>query len=106
MSTCCINPGKVIKEFSNVLLRKTSISLQSIQEIISEIIGITDIVSEDIELIFASFDIHKRYGFSFYDSLIISAAINSKCQVLLSEDIQDRQIINGKLTIINPFSLF
>jgi len=94
---------QVIKEFSNVLLKKTNIDLQTIQETVNEIIDITDVVSEEIALILASFDIHKRYKSSFYDSLIITTAIHSKCQILLSEDMQDGQIIEGTLKIVNPF---
>jgi len=94
---------QVIKEFSNVLLRKTSIDLENIQEIIGGIIGISDVVNEEIELIFSAFDIHKRYQFSFYDSLVIATAITAKCQVLLSEDLQGGQVIDGKLKIVNPF---
>ena len=94
---------QVMKEFSNVLLKKTSIDLESMQEIIGGIIGISDVVNEEIELIFAAFDIHKRYQFSFYDSLVIATAISAKCQVLLSEDMQNGQAIDEKLTIVNPF---
>jgi len=95
---------QVVKEFSNVLLKKTNISLQDIQETINEIIDVADVANEKLELIFAAFDIHKRYKYSFYDSLIIATAINSRCQVLLSEDMQDGQIINEKLRIVNPYS--
>jgi len=94
---------QVVKEFSNVLLKKTSISLQAVQETINEIADVTEVVNEELEIIFASFDIYKRYKLSFYDSLIIATAINSKCQILLSEDMQGGQIIDGKLKIINPF---
>jgi len=94
---------QVIKEFSNVLLKRTSIGLQTIRETINEIITITDIVNEEVALILAAFDIHKRYMLSFYDSLIIVSAINAKCRILLSEDMQDGQTIDGKLTIVNPF---
>jgi len=95
---------QVVKEFSNVLLKKTDISLQAIQEIINEIIDVADVANEEIGLIFAAFEIHKRYKFSFYDSLIVATAINSRCQVLLSEDIQDGQIIDNKLKVVNPFN--
>ena len=94
---------QVVKEFSNVLLRKTSIDLENMQEIIAGIIGISDVVNEEIERIFAAFDIHKRYQFSFYDSLIIATAIHANCQLLLSEDMQDGQVIDEKLKIVNPF---
>ena len=94
---------QVIREFSNVILRKTDIDLQTIKEIVSEITEVAYLVNEELGLIFAALDIHKRYKFSFYDSLIIAAAISSKCQVLLSEDMQDGQIINEELIIVNPF---
>lgn len=43
-----------------------------------------------------------RYGYGFYDSLIIAAALESGCRRLLSEDLQHGQRIEG-LTIENPF---
>ena len=42
-------------------------------------------------------------GFAFYDALIVAAALQAKCTVLLSEDMQDGQVIEGRLTIRNPF---
>lgn len=47
--------------------------------------------------------IAERYGFSFYDSLIISAALSAGCNLLYSEDMQHDQMIEKKLKIINPF---
>jgi len=47
-------------------------------------------------------DIKGRYRFSFYDSLIIAAALEANCQTLYSEDMQHGQIIET-LTIQNPF---
>ena len=95
---------QVIKELSNVMLKK-SIALQTIREIISDITEAAEVKNEELGLIFVAFDIYERYKFSFYDSLITAAAINSKCRVLLSEDMQNGQIINDKLKIINPFDM-
>jgi predicted nucleic acid-binding protein len=47
--------------------------------------------------------VHRRYGFSFYDSTLIAAALLSGCDVFLSEDLSDGQWI-GDLRIINPFA--
>ncbi|GHS94228.1 twitching motility protein PilT [Planctomycetales bacterium] len=44
-----------------------------------------------------------RYGFSYYDSLVIAAALAQKCQKLYSEDLQNGQVIDGVLTVVNPF---
>ena len=47
--------------------------------------------------------IQVRYGYSFYDSLIVAAALGAGCTTLYSEDMQDGQRIEG-LTIRNPFA--
>jgi len=97
--------AQVVREFSKVLLKRTNISPQNIQTLINEIIDITDLADEgELEIIFAAFGIHEQYKFSFYDSMIIATALKTKCQVLLSEDMQDGQVIDGKLKIVNPFS--
>jgi predicted nucleic acid-binding protein len=46
--------------------------------------------------------INNRYQFSYYDSLIIAAALEAEASVLYTEDMQHSQRI-GSLTIINPF---
>ena len=91
---------QVLKEFSNVLLKKENVSHERIKETIGEIIEVANVVNEELTLILDSIDIHERYKFSFYDSLIIAAALNSQCQILLSEDMQDGQIIEGRLRIV------
>jgi len=53
-------------------------------------------------LIESSWDIQDQYGYSWWDTLIISSALFLNCQYLLSEDMQHEQKIN-RLTIINPF---
>ena len=47
--------------------------------------------------------IAERYGYGFYDALIIAAALRAQCAVLYSEDLKGDQIIDGRLTIRNPF---
>jgi len=42
-------------------------------------------------------------GYSFYDSLVVTGAIEAGCSALLSEDLQDGRVIQG-LTIVNPFA--
>ncbi|MFC1862603.1 PIN domain-containing protein [Thermodesulfobacteriota bacterium] len=47
-------------------------------------------------------DICEKYKYSFWDSMIIGAAIKSGSTFLMSEDLQDGQVIGG-VTITNPF---
>ena len=53
-------------------------------------------------LIFAAMDRHAAGGFSFWDALIVEAAIDSGAKLLYSEDMEDGRIVDG-LTIRNPF---
>lgn len=44
----------------------------------------------------------REHGFSFYDALVVAAAIEAGCDTLLSEDFQHGREISG-IAIINPF---
>lgn len=45
----------------------------------------------------------EETGYSFYDALILTAAIESGCRTLLTEDLQHGRTVQG-VTILNPFS--
>ena len=94
---------QVLKEFVNVLVKKGSASYDKLKDTIKDILEITDLVDESVMMILHSLDIQERYRFSFYDSLIIAAALASDCHTLLSEDMQGGQLIEGRLEIVNPF---
>jgi predicted nucleic acid-binding protein len=51
----------------------------------------------------AALEIARKYGFGIYDAMIVSSAIEENCSTLYSEDLQDGQVVDGKLTIRNPF---
>nr|VFJ88545.1 MAG: PIN domain-containing protein [Candidatus Kentron sp. H]VFJ90555.1 MAG: PIN domain-containing protein [Candidatus Kentron sp. H]VFJ96706.1 MAG: PIN domain-containing protein [Candidatus Kentron sp. H] len=53
-------------------------------------------------LTFRALDLFGRHKLSFYDSLIIAAALDAGCRTLYTEDLQHGQLI-GELTIGNPF---
>src|SRR5207244_1109319 len=52
----------------------------------------------------AGLRIAAKYGFPFYDALIAAAALEAECTTLYSEDFQDGQVIEGRLTVRNPFA--
>jgi predicted nucleic acid-binding protein len=59
-------------------------------------------VSVNGALLLSAWQLQDRYGFSFWDSLIVAASKVSLCGFLLSEDFQPGQSIDGVL-IVNPF---
>ena len=95
---------QVLQEISNILGRKYKLDYFSIKETLQECIySNNEVYTNQQQTIFKACDIAERYHLSFYDSLIISAALESNCDILYSEDLQHNQIIEGVLTIINPF---
>jgi predicted nucleic acid-binding protein len=48
--------------------------------------------------------IAEKHGYGIHDALVIAAALEAGCATLYSEDFQDGQTIDGKLTICNPFA--
>ena len=61
-----------------------------------------NVVVNNGDSILDAIDICVKYGYSFWDSLIIEAAIKGGAVFLISEDLQDGQVISG-VTIRNPF---
>ncbi|MDQ3019664.1 MAG: PIN domain-containing protein [Bacteroidota bacterium] len=59
----------------------------------------------DKEIINKAFEISMKYGYSYWDSLIISSALEKDCDILYSEDMQHSQVIDGRLKIVNPFKI-
>jgi predicted nucleic acid-binding protein len=47
--------------------------------------------------------IFERYDYSIFDCLILAAAINARCKILYTEDMQHGQVIEDQITIVNPF---
>jgi len=52
--------------------------------------------------ILAAIDLHRLHGLSLWDALILRSAKQSGCRVLLTEDMQHGQVVDG-VKIVNPF---
>lgn len=96
---------QVIQEFLNVALSKftNKISIDDASRYIIDVLMPLCEVFSSIDFYERSLEIHKKTGFSFYDSLIITAAVIGNCSVIYSEDMQHERIIED-LQIINPFA--
>lgn len=94
---------QVINELVNVLYKKFKINWENIIQTVNEYENNFFINNVTLSEITKACEIAKKYQFSYYDSLIISTALNLNCSVLYSEDLNSNQLINNKLKIINPF---
>jgi predicted nucleic acid-binding protein len=52
----------------------------------------------------AALKIAQKHGYNIDHALVVAAAIEGDCEILCSEDFQDGQKIDGRLTIRNPFA--
>ena len=62
-----------------------------------------DVVVNDKYITLKAIDLQEKYRFSFWDSLVIQAAIQGQARILLSEDLPDGQAVKD-LKILNPFT--
>jgi len=57
----------------------------------------------DHEVMESAWDVEDRYGLSWWDALIVAAALRARCSWLLTEDLQDGQEYFG-IKVISPFT--
>jgi predicted nucleic acid-binding protein len=93
-----------LNEFVSVARRKLGMPWKEVKEFVDLIcILCPDPVPISLDTHKTAVAIAEKYGYSIYDALVASAAFESGCKTLYSEDLQDGQIINRQLTIRNPF---
>lgn len=95
--------AQVLEEFYVTVTQKLDPGLPA-QEARSDVraLGAWHPVAIDHSLLPAAWDVEDRYGFSFWDSLILAAARRLDCGYLLTEDLQHGQEVEG-LTVLSPF---
>lgn len=94
---------QVLNEFASVATRKLKMSWPEIQEILSQVRKICPVQPVSVEVHDRGLKVAERYGYAVYDAMIIASALLAGCTALYSEDMQDGQVIDGKLSILNPF---
>lgn len=95
---------QVAQEFINVCLRKFSpaYSIKQVNVVIGELLEPMCQHTPDFLYYKKALKLYEESSISFYDALIVQAAIDTDCQILYSEDLQDGRKF-GNLTIKNPF---
>lgn len=95
---------QVLQEFFVTVTRKLKepLSIDNASKTI-QLFSAYPIIQINPRLILRAIERHQYESFSFWDALIVEAALQSDSQILFSEDMQDARQI-GKLKILNPFS--
>lgn len=61
-----------------------------------------DTVPQTPDLVTRGLELHQAHSLSLWDGLIVQAALDARCDVLLSEDLQHGRRF-GSLEVVNPF---
>ena len=95
---------QVLQEYYFTLTRKLK-PARNMEDAREDVISLStwQPAAVDTETIERAWVLQDRFALSWWDSLIVAAALGLRCRYLLSEDLQDGQVIDG-LTIINPFT--
>lgn len=111
--------NKVKKLFENLKNKEVFISIQIINEVysaltknkieherieryIDELNELFNVEIINFETVKKAMSIKKKYGYSYWDSLVLSSAIENHCSIVYSEDMQNSQTIDKKIKIANP----
>ncbi len=96
---------QVLNEFVAVARRKLGMTWEEVTEALAAVKTLCPSPAPlTIETHEAALRIAAQYGYHIYDALVAAAALEADCATLYSEDLQDGQVIDGRLTIRNPFT--
>lgn len=94
---------QVLNEFASVARRKMGYGWDDVSEAIDDVLALVESpLPLTLEIHSLALALADSHGFSFYDALVVAAALEAGCNALFTEDLQHGRTISG-LTIINPF---
>ena len=102
----CITSIQALNETSNVLFRKFALNSTQVKNYLDNIESVcSNVLPVQRNTINTALEIKERYGYAFFDCLMLSSALEGNCEVIFSEDMSDGQVINNTVKIVNPFKV-
>jgi predicted nucleic acid-binding protein len=96
-------PVQALGELYAVLLRKGRKSRAVAREIVESWRASYDVVPSSQAVLASAVLLAERHAFQIWDAIILAAAAEAGCAVLLTEDMQDGFAWGG-VTVVNPFA--
>ncbi|MCB0211976.1 MAG: PIN domain-containing protein [Anaerolineae bacterium] len=94
--------SQILGELFNVFTKKNLKSTEAAKEVILEIVATFPVVEVDTLKVLQAININTKYGYSYWDSLILATALVNNCATVYSEDMHHDQLIEDTLRITNP----
>lgn len=96
-------PAQVISEFLNTLLRLLPMTKEDLLMHAANLFEECNIIPTLPVTLHSASSLTKKYQFQLFDSVIVASSIHGDCDILYSEDMQHKLLVNNSLRIINPF---
>ena len=93
---------QVLAEIGANLFKKAKASEDQQRAVLDELTSQTTVVPVTAATMYRASHVRTSGSWSYWDSLIVAAALESNCTELWSEDLQHNQIVEGRLRIVNP----
>ncbi len=94
---------QVINEVCVNLIRKAGVSEEVVRELTVAFFGRYEVLLITEAMVLQASRLRERHSFSYWDSLMVAAALQGNAATLFSEDMQDGLVVDGRLTLSNPF---
>jgi predicted nucleic acid-binding protein len=95
-------PAQVLAELHQVLVRRGGLSLAAASSAARRVGGLCTVAPTTAAVLDAAFAIARDHGYQIYDAIILAAAADAQCELLLSEDMHDGFVWRG-VAVTNPF---
>ena len=103
IAKCNIISIQAVNETSYILLKKFKLPKEELEKVIQFMKNQFIISSLTTNILDQTIALCKKYDFSFWDSMMIAAALENHCSIIYTEDLSHGQLIENRLRIINPF---
>lgn len=94
---------QVVNEVCVNLIKKAQFNESQVQSLIQDFYNGCRVITSDQSLLSLASETRDRYSLSFWDGLIVAAALTANVATLYSEDMQNNLRVFNQLTITNPF---
>jgi len=94
---------QVLNELASVARRKLAMAWSDVGEMLTQVRAVCRVEALTVETHSRGVAIAERHNLSIYDAMILASALDAGCSVIYTEDLQDGQVMDSRLTIRNPF---
>jgi predicted nucleic acid-binding protein len=96
-------PAQVVSKFLNTCKRLLPLNKTELLREAASLFRECPIIPVQPSTLAYAAGLTDRYKFQLFDAVIVAAAIEGRCRILYSEDMQHKLVVDKSITIINPF---